>query len=104
MVKKIKKNDLVKILKGKDAGRTGRVIRIDHERERVYVEGCNMLKKTVRRRSQNDQGGIIEIEGPIHVSNVLPLTKNGEVSRVGFKIEKGKKVRYLKKTGEVLNG
>lgn len=104
MVKKIKKDDLVRVIKGKDAGRTGRILKIDHEKDRVWVEGCNMKKKTVRPKSQNEQGGIIDVEGPIHVSNVMLLSKNSTPSRVGFKFEKGKKVRFAKKTGEVLNG
>jgi large subunit ribosomal protein L24 len=104
MIKKLKKDDLVKIMKGKDAGRTGRIIKIDHERDRVWVEGCNMKKKMVRPKSQNEQGGIIDVEGPIHVSNVIFLSKNSTPSRIGFKLEKGKKVRVAKQTREVLNG
>lgn len=104
MVKKIKKNDQVKIMTGKDAGKTGKVIRVDHIKERVYVEGCNMKKKTVRPKSQNEKGGIIDVEGPIHVSNVMLLSKNSTPARVGFKMEKGEKVRFAKQTGEVLHG
>ncbi len=104
MVRKIKKEDQVKILTGKDKGKTGKVIRVDHINERVYVENCNMKKKTVRPKAQNDKGGIIDIEGPIHVSKVMLLSKNSVPSRVGFKLEKGEKVRFAKKTGEVLHG
>lgn len=104
MVKKLKKNDLVKIIKGKDSGRSGRILKIDHEKDRVWVEGCNMKKKTVRSKSQNEQGGIIDVEGSIHVSNVMFLSKSSTPARIGIKIEKGKKVRYAKQTGEVING
>jgi large subunit ribosomal protein L24 len=100
---KLKKNDNVKVLAGKDSGKTGRILKIDHESQRVVVQGVNMVKKTMKKRSQQDQGGIKEIEAPIHVSNVAFLLKNGQTSRIGMKVdEKGVKVRYAKKTGEVI--
>ncbi|MHC1691852.1 MAG: 50S ribosomal protein L24 [Sphaerochaetaceae bacterium] len=100
---KLKKNDNVKVLAGKDKGKTGRILKIDHESERIVVQGVNMVKKTMKKRSQQDQGGIKEIEAPIHVSNLALLVKNGQTSRIGFKIDgNGKKVRYAKKTGEVI--
>jgi large subunit ribosomal protein L24 len=100
---KLKKNDNVKVLAGKDKGKTGRILKVDQINQRVVVQGVNMVKKTMKKRSQQDQGGIKEIEAPIHVSNVALLLKNGETTRVGFKLEEnGNKVRFAKKTGEVI--
>ncbi|MBP5756581.1 MAG: 50S ribosomal protein L24 [Spirochaetales bacterium] len=101
---RLKKNDTVKILAGKDKGVTGKIIKVDTENERVYVQGANMVSKTMKKRNQQDKGGITQIEAPIHVSNVaLVVSKNGETSKVGFKKDaNGNKVRYAKKTGEVV--
>lgn len=99
---RLKKDDNVIVVAGKDKGKTGRILRIDHENGRVVVEGVNLVKKAVRKRRQNDRAGIIEIEAPLNVSNVMAVTKNGQPSRVGIKIEGDRKVRYLKKTGEEL--
>lgn len=102
MKAKIKKDDTVKILTGKDKGKTGRVIKVNSEDGMVIVQGLNMVKKAVKRKSQQDKGGIIEVEAPIHISNVAVVAKNGQASRVGYKVENGKKVRIAKKSGEVL--
>ena len=100
---KLKKNDNVKVLAGKDKGKSGRILKVDREKERVVVQGVNMAKKTMKKRNQQDQGGIKEIEAPIHVSNVALLLKNGETTRIGMKFdESGKKVRFAKKTGETV--
>lgn len=99
---KIRKNDTVKVLTGKDKGKTGKVLKVDRVQGRVVVQGLNMVKKAVRKRTQQDKGGIIEIEAPLHISNVAIVTKDGSTSRIGYKFENGKKVRYAKKTGEVL--
>ena len=100
---KLKKNDNVKVLAGKDKGKTGRILKVDRENERVVIQSVNLVKKTMKKRNQQDQGGIKEIEAPIHISNVAYVLKNGETTRIGMKIdENGKKVRYAKKTGEVL--
>lgn len=99
---KLKKDDMVKVLTGKDKGKTGRILEIDREKGRVVVEGLNMKKKTVRPKSQQEKGGIIEIEGSLHISNVMLVVKNGETTRLGYKIEAGKKVRIAKKTGEAI--
>ncbi len=101
---RLKKNDTVKIIAGKDKGVTGKIIKVDPENERVYVQGANMVSKAMRKRNQQDQGGIVKIEAPVHVSNVaLVINKSGDTSRVGYKIDaNGKKVRYAKKTGEVV--
>lgn len=99
---KLKKNDLVKILAGKDRGKTGRILEIDRETGRVLVEGCNIKKKTVRPKSQQEKGGIIEIEGPIAISNVALVGKDGKPTRLGYKLEGEKKIRFAKSTGETI--
>ena len=101
---RLKKNDTVKIIAGKDKGVTGKIIKVDTEKECVYVQGANMVSKTMKKRNQQDKGGITQIEAPNHVSNVaLVVSKNGETSKVGFKKDaNGNKVRYAKKTGEVV--
>lgn len=101
---RLKKDDTVKIIAGKDKGVTGKIIKVDTEKECVYVQGANMVSKTMKKRNQQDKGGITQVEAPIHVSNVaLVVSKNGETSKVGFKKDaNGNKVRYAKKTGEVV--
>ena len=101
---RLKKNDTVKIIAGKDKGVTGKIIKVDTEKECVYVQGANMVSKTMKKRNQQDKGGITQVEAQIHVSNVaLVVSKNGETSKVGFKKDaNGNKVRYAKKTGEVV--
>ncbi|MGN1188786.1 MAG: 50S ribosomal protein L24 [Candidatus Ornithospirochaeta sp.] len=98
---RLKKDDTVKIIAGKDKGRTGKIVKVDPVNERVIVQGANMVKKTMKKQNAQDKGGIVEVEAPIHVSNVALVSK-GSVSKVGYKMENGKKVRYAKKTGEVL--
>ena len=98
---RLKKDDTVKIIAGKDKGRTGKIVKVDPVNERVIVQGANMVKKTMKKQNAQDKGGIVEVEAPIHVSNVALVSK-GSVSKVGYKMENGKKVRYTKKTGEVL--
>ncbi len=98
---RLKKDDTVKILNGKDKGRTGKIVKVDPVNERVIVQGANMVKKTMKKKNAQDKGGIMEVEAPIHVSNVALVSKGG-VSKVGYKVENGKKVRFAKKTGEVL--
>ena len=99
---RLKKDDTVKIIAGKDKGVIGKIIKVDTENERVYVQGANMVSKTMKKRNQQDQGGIAKIEASVHVSNVALVTKNGATTRLGYKIENGKKVRYAKKTGETV--
>ena len=103
MVKtKLKKNDTVKILAGKDRGKTGKILSIDRNTGRVFVQGLNMVKKAIRQKSQQEKGGIVEVEAPLNISNVAVVTKGGQTSRIGYKFEKGKKIRIAKKTGEEL--
>jgi large subunit ribosomal protein L24 len=103
---RIRTDDQVVILAGKDAGKTGRVVRTDPQRRRVYVENLNIIKRHERPRSQGDlknaqAGGIVEKEGPIDVSNVMLLDpKDNKPSRVGVRVDEGgKRVRYAKRTG-----
>ena len=98
---RLKKDDTVKIIAGKDKVLTGKIVKVDPVKERVIVQGANMVKKTMKKQNAQDKGGIVEVEAPIHVSNVALVSK-GSVSKVGYKMENGKKVRYAKKTGEVL--
>ena len=98
---RLKKNDTVKIIAGKDKGKIGKIVQVNPETEKVIVQGLNMVSKTIRRKNQQDKGGIMVVEAPIHVSNVALVSKD-KTSRVGYKMENGKKIRYAKKTGEVL--
>ncbi len=98
---KLKKNDTVVIIAGKDKGKSGKIVKIDHKKERVIVQGANMVKKAMKKKTPQDKGGIMEVEAPIHVSNVMYLTAKGEATRIGYKFdENGNKVRFAKKTGE----
>lgn len=100
----VKKGDKVKVITGKDKGKTGIVLAVFPKKNRVIVEGVNIVKKHAKPSQDNPQGGILDIEAPIHASNVMPLDpKTGEPTRVGYKIENGKKVRYAKKSGAVLD-
>ena len=103
---RIRTDDTVLIIGGKDAGKKGRVTRTDPKKRRVYVENLNIIKRHERPRSQGDlknaqAGGIIEKEGPIDVSNVMLLDpKDNKPTRVGVRVDKGgKRVRYAKRTG-----
>lgn len=98
---RLKKNDTVKIIAGKDKGKVGKIVKVDPETERVVVQGANMVSKTIKKKNPQDKGGIMVVEAPIHVSNVALVSKD-KTSRIGYKFENGKKVRYAKKTGEVL--
>ncbi|HEX4183505.1 MAG TPA: 50S ribosomal protein L24 [Caulobacteraceae bacterium] len=105
MAAKIKKGDRVVLLTGKDKGRQGAVLRVMPKDERVVVEGLNMVQRHTRPTQADPQGGIKSKEAPVHVSNVaLVDPKTGGPTRVGFRIEGDKKVRFAKKSGEVLNG
>lgn len=100
---KIKKEDTVKVIAGKDKGKTGRVLDVNRENGRVLVEGVGMVKRHTRPNpAQQIKGGIAERESSIHVSNVMLVTANGQVTRVGTRIEGGQRVRVARKTGEVI--
>jgi len=100
---KIKKNDNVEVLAGKDKGKRGSVVRIIPKKDRVIVSGVNIVKKAMKRRSQQDQGGIVEVEAPLHISNVgIVCKKCGRPVKIGYKIDGDKKVRVCRKCGETL--
>ena len=98
---KIKKGDMVRVIAGADKNNEGKVIAVNKKNNTVLVEGVNMIKKHTKPSMANQNGGIIEQEGPIDISNVMYL-HNGKATRIGFKVEDGKKVRYAKSTGEVI--
>ena len=101
MATKLKKGDKVVISAGKDKGKEGKILRVDRTHDRVIVEGCNMVSKHQKPNAANQNGGIIEKENFIHVSNVM-YVHNGKPTRLGAKIVDGKKVRVAVKTGEVI--
>jgi large subunit ribosomal protein L24 len=106
---KVRKGDHVKVIAGKDRGKTGRILRVQPDRERVYVEGLNMVKRHTKPSqvagAQSDQqlGGVIEREGPIHVSNVMLLDGKGTPTRVRIEREDGHRFRVAKTTGARLD-
>lgn len=104
MAAKIKKGDRVVLLVGKDKGRQGRVLQVMPKDERVLVEGVNMVKRHTKASQADPQGGVKNKEASVHLSNVAIVDSNGKPTRVGFRVEGEKKVRYAKTTGEVLNG
>lgn len=104
MAAKIKKGDRVMLLAGKDKGRTGAVLKVMPKDSRVLVSGLNMVQRHTRPSQGDPQGGIKHKEASVHVSNVAIVDTNGKPTRVGFKIEDGKKVRVAKTTGEVIHG
>ncbi|MBR3275328.1 MAG: 50S ribosomal protein L24 [Eubacterium sp.] len=102
MAVKIKKGDTVKVIAGKDKDKQGKVLVVEPKKNRVVVEGINMVSKHTKANRQNTNGGIIEKEAPIDVSNVMYLHK-GKATRIGYKFVNGKKVRVAKSTGDVLD-
>lgn len=100
---KIKKGDTVQIISGNDVGKSGRVIKVFPSKEKIIVEGLNMVKKHARPTQENPQGGIMEKEAAIHISNVM-FVSGSEPTRIGYRIlDDGKKVKFSKKSGEVIN-
>lgn len=104
MAAKIKKGDRIVVLAGKDKGRQGSVLKVIPKEDRVVVEGINMIQRHTRATQADPQGGIRSREAAMHVSNVAIVDSNGKPTRVGFRVEDGKKVRVAKTTGEVING
>jgi large subunit ribosomal protein L24 len=107
MVKlKVKKGDTVEVIAGKERTRRGRILRVDRDRERVVVEGVNMIKRhTKPNPSKSIQGGIVEREAPIHISNIMVVSpESGKRTRVGYRVlEDGHKVRIAKVDGAILD-
>lgn len=99
---KIKKGDSVKVITGKDKDKEGKVLAVDVKAGRVLVEGVGMITKHSKPSAANQQGGIVNKEAYINVSNVMLLHK-GKATRVGFKMDGDKKVRFAKATGEVID-
>ena len=99
---KIKKGDMVKVIAGKDKDKEGKVVAVNHKDNTVIVEGVNMVTKHTKPSAANQNGGIVKQEGAIDASNVMYLHK-GTATRVGFKMDGDKKVRFAKSTGEVID-
>src|SRR5690606_28383183 len=104
MAAKIKKADDVGVLTGKDKGRTGKVLRVLPADGRVVVSGVAMVQRHTRPSKVNPQGGIVNKEASIHVSNVALVDSKGKPTRVGFRMDGDKKVRFAKTTGDAVNG
>ncbi|MBQ9063231.1 MAG: 50S ribosomal protein L24 [Eubacterium sp.] len=99
---KIKKGDTVRVIAGRDKDKEGKVLSVDAKNHKVIVENINMVTKSQKPNAMNQQGGLIQKEAPIDVSNVMYLHK-GQVTRIGYKMDGDKKVRVARKTGDVLD-
>ena len=99
---KIKKGDLVRVIAGKDKDKEGKVLSVNKKDNTVLVEGINMVTKHTKPSAQNQNGGIVNQEGPMDVSNVM-LVHNGKTTKIGYKVVDGKKVRVARATGEVID-
>ncbi|MEC8134333.1 MAG: 50S ribosomal protein L24 [Bacteroidota bacterium] len=99
---KIKTGDTVRVIAGDHKGSEGKVLTVLIEKNKAIVEGVNMIKKHMKPNAQSPQGGIVEKEAAIHISNLSLINDKGETTRVGYKMEDGKKVRYAKKSDKVI--
>ena len=99
---RLKKEDLVKVIAGKEKGKTGKIVRIDRTNGRVIISGLNMIKKAKKPRKQGEKGGIIEIEAPIDISNVMIMCKKCGPTRISVETAGDQKVRKCRKCGETL--
>ncbi|MEK6154451.1 50S ribosomal protein L24 [Flavobacteriaceae bacterium 3-367] len=100
---KIKTGDTVRIIAGDHKGVEGKVVRVDREKNKAIVEGANMVSKHEKPSAKNPQGGIVKKEAPLHISNLALIDpKSGETTRVGYEVRDGKKVRFSKKSNEVI--
>jgi len=99
---KLKKDDLVQVISGKERGKKGKIVQIDREKNRAIVQGLNMVKKAMKKRKQNDRGGIVEIEAPIRLCNMMIVCKKCGITRIGYKIDGDAKKRVCRKCGEAL--
>ena len=99
---KIKTGDTVRVIAGDHKGSEGKVIKVLLDKNKAIVEGVNMVKKHMKPSAQSPQGGIVEKEASIQISNLSLLTSKGDTTRVGYKVEDGKKVRFSKKSNEVI--
>ena len=98
---KIKTGDTVRVITGKDKDKEGKVLAVNVSKKTVIVEGVNMVTKHTKPSAANQQGGIVNREAPIDISNVMYLHK-GTPTRIGFRVEDGRKVRFARKTGETI--
>ena len=98
----VKTSDRVVVIAGKDKGKTGNVVRVVPAKNAVIVSGINIVKKAMKKRSQQDQGGIVEIEAPLNISNVAIVCKKCGPTRIGYKLDGDKKLRVCRKCGETL--
>ncbi len=98
---KIKTGDTVKVIAGDHKGEEGKIVKVFIAKKRAIVEGVNMISKHTKPSAENPQGGIIKKEAPIHISNLM-LVENGEATKVGYRMEGDKKVRFSKKSKEVI--
>ena len=99
---KLRKKDKVMVIAGKDKGKQGKILRIDRDKGRVIVAGINMMKKAMKKKNQQDRGGIAEIEAALHISNVMIICKKCGPVKIGYKIDGDAKKRVCRKCGEVL--
>ena len=99
---KVKTGDTVRVIAGDHKGSEGKIVKVLLNKNKVIVEGVNMVKKHMKPSAQSPQGGIVEKEASIQISNLSLLTSKGETTRVGYKVEDGKKVRFAKKSNEVI--
>ncbi|MGL4971522.1 MAG: 50S ribosomal protein L24 [Culicoidibacterales bacterium] len=97
---KIRKDDTVEVIAGKDKGKRGNVIRVLRDKDRILVAGVNIVKKAMKKRTQQDRGGIIEIEAPLHISNVMIVCKKCGPVKIGYKIDGENKKRVCRKCGD----
>ena len=101
---RLKKNDMVFIRTGKEKGKTGKILRIDYKSGRAFIQGLNMVKKAMRKSTQNDKGGIIEKEASIHLSNItLWDEKSNTTGRIGAEFKGGRKIRVIRKAGKEIH-
>ena len=96
---KLRKNDVVKVISGREKGKTGRILRIDREKMRAVIEGLNMVKKAVKQRKQNEKGGITSIEAPLSVSKLMIMCKKCGPTRIGYRMGEQSKKRVCRTCG-----
>ena len=99
---KIRKDDTVEVIAGKDKGKRGQIVRVIGDKDRVIVAGCNIVKKAMKKRNAQDHGGIAEVEASLHISNVAIVCKKCGPTRIGYKLDGDKKYRVCRKCGDTL--
>jgi len=98
----VKKNDKVKVIAGDNKGQEGKVLKVFTDKNKIIVEGVNLVAKHTKPNAASPQGGIVKKEAPVHISNLMVVDVKGNASRIGRKIQDNKIVRYSKKSGEVI--